>query len=128
MDDALMEIMGYYRRLFQIERSFRMAESDLRVRPIFHSVKQSIDAHLTVVMAGIAVGRWLESVTGSSQRKRVRELRVHRSVELDTAAEIVVLRTVPCRRIWRRLWIKSGISQNRTKASQFREHRRNPAR
>ncbi|MCJ7858964.1 hypothetical protein MUN33_09620 [Corynebacterium sp. LD5P10] len=56
VDDDPMEIIGHYRRLFQIERSFRMAKSDLRARPIFHTLKDSIDAHLTVVMSALAVG------------------------------------------------------------------------
>lgn len=46
VSDDPMEIIGYYRRLFQIERSFRMAKSDLRARPVFHTLKASIDAHL----------------------------------------------------------------------------------
>lgn len=65
VNDDPMEIIGYYRRIFQIERSFRIAKSDLRARPVFHTLKASIDAHLTVVMSAMAVGRWLESVTGS---------------------------------------------------------------
>ncbi|AEK36328.1 transposase for insertion sequence element [Corynebacterium variabile DSM 44702] len=57
LDEDPMVVIGYYRRLFQIERSFRMAKSDLRARPVFHTLRESIDAHLTVVMAALAVGR-----------------------------------------------------------------------
>lgn len=60
-----------------------MAKSDLRARPIFHNAKQSIDAHLMVVIVGVAVGRWIGSVNGFSLRKFVSELRVHGSVALD---------------------------------------------
>ncbi|MFZ2563348.1 MAG: transposase, partial [Corynebacterium variabile] len=68
LDEDPMVIIGYYRRLFQIERSFRMAKSDLKARPIFHTLKQSIDAHLTVVMAALAVGRWRWVVGWSRHR------------------------------------------------------------
>lgn len=71
LDEDPMVIIGYYRRLFQIERSFRLAKSDLKARPIFHTLKQSIDAYLTVVMAALAVGRWLESASGWSLKKLV---------------------------------------------------------
>ena len=78
-----MVIIGYYRRLFQTERSFRMAKSDLKARPIFHTIKASIDAHLTVVMAALAVGRWLESATGWSLKKPVQTLRGYREMRID---------------------------------------------
>lgn len=90
LDDDPMVIIGYYRRLFQIERSFRMAKSDLAARPIFHTKKDSIDAHLTVVMAAMAVGRWIESVTGMSIKRFVRELRVHREVRINVGGHEAV--------------------------------------
>ena len=30
-------VIGSYRRLFEIEKSFRMAKSDLQARPIYHA-------------------------------------------------------------------------------------------
>ncbi|MBG9320625.1 transposase, partial [Corynebacterium belfantii] len=43
------EVIGAYRRLFTIEKSFRMAKSDLKARPIYHRKEDSIHAHLTIV-------------------------------------------------------------------------------
>lgn len=83
VDDDPREIIGYYRRLSQIERSFRMAKSDLRARPIFHTLRSSIDAHLTVVISALAVGRWLESSTGRSLRKLGRDLRGYREMRIN---------------------------------------------
>lgn len=88
--DDPMEIIGYYRRLFQIERSFRMAKSDLRARPVFHTLKASIDAHLTVVMAALAVGRWLETATGWSLKKLVQQLRGYREVRINVGGHEAV--------------------------------------
>lgn len=85
-----MEIIGYYRRLFQIERSFRMAKSDLRARPVFHTLKASIDAHLTVVMAALAVGRWLESASGWSLKKLVQTLRGYREKRINVGGHEAV--------------------------------------
>ena len=42
-------VMGAYHDLWQVEKSFRMAKSDLRARPIFHHHRDSIEAHLTIV-------------------------------------------------------------------------------
>jgi hypothetical protein len=53
-----------YHQLFQIEKSFRMAKSDLAARPILNRTRDSIEAHLTIVFAALAVSRWTEDVTG----------------------------------------------------------------
>jgi hypothetical protein len=57
-------VIGAYHQLFQIEKSFRMAKSDLQARPIYHRKRDSIEAHLTIVLAALAVSRWLEHQTG----------------------------------------------------------------
>jgi hypothetical protein len=57
-------VIGAYHQLFQIEKSFRMAKSDLQARPIYHHLRDSIEAHLTIVFAALAVSRWIEEQTG----------------------------------------------------------------
>ena len=52
-------VIGAYHQLFQIEKSFRMAKSDLQARPIYHRKRDSIEAHLTIVFAALAVSRWI---------------------------------------------------------------------
>ena len=44
-------VLGAYHQLWQIEKSFRMSKSDLRARPMYHHQRESIEAHLTIVMA-----------------------------------------------------------------------------
>ena len=73
------KIIGYYHQLWQVEQSFRMSKSDLRARPVFHHLKDSIEAHLTVVMAALAIGRTIERKTGITTRRFVRQLRTVRS-------------------------------------------------
>ena len=54
-------VIGSYHQLFQIEKSFRMAKSDLQARPIYHRKRDPIEAHLTIVLAALAVSRWIEA-------------------------------------------------------------------
>jgi hypothetical protein len=68
-------VIGAYPRLFEIERSFRMAKSDLQARPVYHRKRDSIEAHLTIVFAALAVSRCIERQTGWSIRKFVRTAR-----------------------------------------------------
>ena len=64
-------VMGAYHQLWQIEKSFRMSKTDLRARPIYHHKRDSIEAHLTIVFAALAVSRWLERQTGWSIKKLI---------------------------------------------------------
>lgn len=44
------------------------------IGPVFHSEKDSIDAHLTVVFAALAIGRHLQEVTGLSLKRLIHSL------------------------------------------------------
>jgi hypothetical protein len=68
---------------YEIEKSFRMAKSDLAARPIYHRTRDSIEAHLTIVFAALAVSRWIENTTGWSIRKFVKNLRRYRTIQIQ---------------------------------------------
>jgi hypothetical protein len=72
-------VVGSYHELWNIEQSFRMSTSDLPARPVYHRKRDSIEAHLTVVFAALAVSRWIEARTGWSIRKFVRTARRYRT-------------------------------------------------
>ena len=57
-----------------MERSFRMSKSDLQARPIFHTRKESIEAHLLIVFTALAVSRYVEMVTCASIRSVIATL------------------------------------------------------
>jgi transposase len=75
-------VIGSYHELWNIEKSFRMSKSDLRARPIYHRKRDSIEAHLTIVFAALAVTRFIETRTGWSIRKFVRTARRYRTVQI----------------------------------------------
>lgn len=75
-------VVAAYHELFQVERSFRMAKTDLRARPMFHHEHDSIQAHLTIVFTALAVARHLQEASGVSIRKLVRTLRPLRDVTI----------------------------------------------
>ena len=54
------EVVSSYHELWHVEQSFRMSKHDLRARPVFHHTRDAIEAHLTVVMASLAVARYLQ--------------------------------------------------------------------
>jgi Transposase DDE domain len=82
-------VIGAYHQLFQIEKSFRMAKSDLQARPIYHRTRDSIEAHLTIVFAALAVSRWIEHQTGWSIRKFVKTARRYRTVQIQAGDQVI---------------------------------------
>jgi hypothetical protein len=82
-------VIDAYHRLFQIEKSFRMSKHDLQARPIYHRTRDSIEAHLTVVFAALAVGRWIEDTTGWSIKKFVKTARRYRTIQIQAGAHTI---------------------------------------
>jgi hypothetical protein len=60
-------VIDAYHQLWRIEKAFRMSKHDLAARPIYHRTRDSIEAHLTIVLAALAVSHWIEHQTGSSE-------------------------------------------------------------
>jgi Transposase DDE domain len=82
-------VIGSYHQLWRIEKSFRMSKSDLRARPIYHRKRESIDAHLAIVFAALAVTRLIEERTGWSIRRFVRTARRYRTVQIRAGQHIL---------------------------------------
>ena len=75
-------VIDAYHQLWRIEKAFRMSKHDLQARPIYHRTRDSIEAHLTVVFAAMAVSHWIEHQTGWSTKKFVRTARRYRTVQI----------------------------------------------
>jgi transposase len=82
-------VLGAYHQLWQVEKSFRMSKSDLRARPIFHHKRESIEAHLTIVMAALAVARMVEQSTDWSIARFVKTLRPCRTITIQAGDQTV---------------------------------------
>jgi transposase len=81
-------IIGAYHRLYQVEKSFRMSKHDLQARPFHVWTRQSIEAHLTIVFAALAVGRWIEAATGWSIKKIKNTLKDYLTIGIQTKSGI----------------------------------------
>ncbi len=72
-----------HHQLWQIEKAFRMSKHDLQARPIYHRLRDSIDAHLSIVLAAMAVSHHIETQTGWSIKKFVRTARCYRTMTIQ---------------------------------------------
>ncbi len=75
-----------------------MSKHDLQARPVYHHKRQSIDAHLTIVFAAVAVSHWIETQTGWSIKKFVRTARRYRTVQIKSRPTDSHRRRPPTRR------------------------------
>lgn len=54
------EVVKNYTQLWQVEKAFRISKTDLRVRPIYHQLKNRIEAHICIAFAAYAIYKELE--------------------------------------------------------------------
>jgi hypothetical protein len=82
-------VIDSYHQLWHVEKAFRMSKSDLAARPAYARIKDSINAHLTIVFAALAVGQWIETVTGMSLKRFVRTRRPIRQVNITISGHTI---------------------------------------
>ena len=56
------DIIGNYSQLWQIEKAFRISKTDLRIRPIYHRLKERIEAHICICFTAYAIYKELERI------------------------------------------------------------------
>jgi hypothetical protein len=76
-------VIDAFHHLWHIEKAFRMSKHDLQARPIYHYLRESIEAHLSIVAAALAVSHYIEHQTGWSIKKFVRTTRRYRTVKIE---------------------------------------------
>ena len=72
-----------------------MSKHDLQARPVYHHKRQSIDAHLTIVFAALAISHYIEHQTGWSIKKFVRTARRYRTVTIQAGSQTLVAAEPP---------------------------------
>jgi transposase len=82
-------VIDAYHQLWHIEKAFRMSKHDLQARPIYHHLRESIEAHLSIVVAAMAVSHYIEAQTGWSIKKFVRTTRRYRTVKIKVGRQIL---------------------------------------
>ncbi len=66
-----------------------MSKHDLRARPVCRHKRQSIDVHLAIVFAALAVTRFIEARTGWSIKRFVRTARRYRTIQTRAGQHIL---------------------------------------
>jgi transposase len=56
------DVVENYKNLWHIEKAFRMSKTDLRIRPIYHRLKNRIEAHICISFTAYSIYKELERV------------------------------------------------------------------
>lgn len=89
-------IISRYKDLWKIEKAFRIAKSDLEIRPVFHWKKPAIESHILIVFISLCITKYLEIKTSLSIKTIKTILWEIHDVELyDRLADTAVLKRMP---------------------------------
>lgn len=55
-------VIGNYSQLWHVEKAFRISKTDLRIRPIYHRIKQRVEAHICICFTAYAIYKELERI------------------------------------------------------------------
>ena len=56
------QVLDNYKNLWHIEKAFRMSKTDLRIRPIYHRLRNRIEAHICISFTAYCIYKELERV------------------------------------------------------------------
>jgi transposase len=93
------EVMAQYANLWEIEKAFRVAKNELRIRPIFHRKRARIEAHICLNFAAYKVYKELERqlIELKSEYSPARVIEVIQSIyeiSLITPTQEVITKTI----------------------------------
>lgn len=93
VDNAV--IINHYHSLWHVEQSFRIAKSDLQMRPIYHFKKHTIEAHILICFLALAICKYMELKTGKSTKAIIELLKsVTDARILNTITnEVIIMRS-----------------------------------
>jgi len=77
------DVIGNYSQLWQVEKAFRISKTDLRIRPVYHRLKERIEAHICICFTAYAIYKELErllkanniDISAEKALEQIREIR-----------------------------------------------------
>ena len=75
-------IITHYHNLWHVEQVFRIAKSDLAIRPIYHFKRQTIETHILICFMALAICKYMELQTGISTKAIIKLLKAVTDVRL----------------------------------------------
>jgi len=88
------QIISQYKQLWQVEKSFRIAKSDLQTRPIYHRKTKAIKAHILICFMALSIAKYMEIKSGFSVKKCINILKSVKDAKIkNQLGQIITLRS-----------------------------------
>ena len=89
------EVIDNYNNLWKIEKAFRISKTDLKIRPIYHRIRERIEAHICISFVSYLLHKELEKIlnennTGISINKAVKAINKMYEVIIDNRKRILL--------------------------------------
>ncbi|ALO17173.1 Transposase [Salinivirga cyanobacteriivorans] len=89
------EVIENYNNLWKIEKAFRISKTDLKIRPIYHRLKERIEAHICISFVSYLLYKDLEKTlkendTGISINKAIKA--INKMYEIQVGNKRILLR------------------------------------
>ena len=86
------EVIDRYNNLWKIEKAFRISKTDLKIRPIYHRLRDRIEAHICISFVSFVLYKELERVlnkndAGISINKAIKQIKKMFAVRLQLTNE-----------------------------------------
>jgi len=83
------EVIDNYNNLWKIEKAFRVSKTDLKIRPVYHRLRDRIEAHICISFVSYLLHKELERVlkenqTGISINKAIKSINKMYEIIMDT--------------------------------------------
>lgn len=93
------EVLENYRHLWQIEKAFRVAKNELKIRPIFHHKRERIEAHICLNFTAYKVYKELDRLlknkkAGMSPEKAIEIIQNIHEISLITPNNEIIRKTI----------------------------------
>lgn len=88
------EVINHYHDLWQVEKAFRIAKTDLQMRPLYHRKKSAIKGHIVLCFMALCVAKHLEQTIGISIHKIIHQLKgiTDSYIQYQTTGEVIRLK------------------------------------
>ncbi len=80
------QVVDNYQQLWLVEKAFRISKTDLRIRPVYHRLKERIEAHICICFSAYTVYKELERLLAKnniamSPEKAINEIKEIRQLQ-----------------------------------------------
>lgn len=104
-----------YNQLWQIEKAFRIAKTDIRIRPIYHRLPKRIEAHVCIAFTAYKLYKELDRQLKLNDSK----LSPEKAIEIAKTIYMIVAQKPISKELYQKVIIKTGEQREIAKLFQF---------